>query len=88
MLEFDPPGGTLPKEIVANNLKKYLSVIDEAKSYDVDILVFPEATLNYNFDGYKEITETAVNLSEVGKETNCDYSYDDVIKIYFWLLFD
>ena len=79
MVEFGSSGGT-GNEIVVNNLKKYLSVIDEAKSYDVDILVFPEATLNYNsIGGYKELTDNAVTLlDEIGKETDCEYKQDKV----------
>lgn len=49
-MEFNSPGSkfTEPKEIVASNLEEYLRQIEAAKKQNVDILVFPEASLNYN----------------------------------------
>jgi hypothetical protein len=37
-----------PGLLVNENLKEYLKIIDEAGAKNVDILVFPEATLNYH----------------------------------------
>lgn len=50
VLEFNAPGDKLskPLDIVEANLAEYLNWIDEAQKNGVDILVFPEATLNYN----------------------------------------
>lgn len=50
VLEFHAPGDHLtdPIEIVEANLAEYLLRIDEASAKGVDILVFSEASLNYN----------------------------------------
>lgn len=50
VLEFNAPGDKLsdPHEIANANLVEYLNWIEEASEKGVDILVFPEASLNYN----------------------------------------
>lgn len=50
VLEFNSPGNKFSsaEQIVDVNLKEYIKWIYNAKEYDVDILVFPEATLNYH----------------------------------------
>lgn len=50
VVEFNAPGDMLsdPEEIVEANLAEYLKYIEEASENGVDILVFPEAALNYN----------------------------------------
>lgn len=50
VVEFNAPGDELfdPVEIVDVNLEEYLQFIYEASEKGVDILVFPEGSLNYN----------------------------------------
>lgn len=49
VLELYSPGYDFsdPKELVDANLEEYLRLVYEASSKGADILVFPEATLNY-----------------------------------------
>lgn len=81
-MEFAPPGNnfTTPKEIVENNLKEYLVTIEEASKHNVEILVFPEATLNYNgISSRAGILEFAVELvDKIGRESGCDYGNNKV----------
>lgn len=81
VLEFTPPGALLsaPQEIVESNLKEYLVTIDEASTHGVDILVFPEATLNYNkITSRESLAEYAVELKSPVSENYCDYSDSNV----------
>lgn len=50
VVELNAPGDkfTDSDDIVDANLAEYLALIQEASEQGVDILVFPEATLNYN----------------------------------------
>lgn len=50
VVELNAPGDKFsdPEDIVDANLAEYLTLIQEASEQGVDILVFPEATLNYN----------------------------------------
>ena len=50
VLEFNPLGNNIldVEERIEANLNDYIKWIYAAKEYNVDILVFPEATLNYN----------------------------------------
>lgn len=50
VVEFNAPGDRFsdPEDIVDANLADYLKFIEEAGEKGVDVLVFPEATLNYN----------------------------------------
>jgi predicted amidohydrolase len=59
---------------VEDNLREYTKVIDEAGSKNVDILVFPEATLNYyGLNGRQEILDQAVAVpNEHEKFSPCD----------------
>jgi hypothetical protein len=82
VLEFSPPGTiyTTPKEIVDHNLEEYLVTIENASKHGVQILVFSEATLNYNgITSRAGIVEFAVQLDEkVGRESGCDYGSSPV----------
>ncbi|CRL02200.1 CLUMA_CG015047, isoform A [Clunio marinus] len=83
VVEFHAPGDELidPEEIVEANLDEYLRLIDEASIKGVDILVFPEASLNYNGIKTREnLSEIAVEIqTEVPDITNCDYSHDVIL---------
>jgi hypothetical protein len=48
-VEIHPPGRNFddPHEIVEENLAEHLKFIEQAGDKGVDIIVFPEATLNY-----------------------------------------
>ena len=50
VVELNAPGDEFsdPEEIVDANLEEYLQLIYEASEKGADILVFPEASLNYN----------------------------------------
>lgn len=50
VVEFNAPGLKLtdPEQIVDANLAEYLNLIYEASDKGVDIIVFSEASLNYN----------------------------------------
>lgn len=50
VVEMNAKGDSLsdPYEIVQYNLAEYLKWIRKANKNSVDMLVFPEATLNYN----------------------------------------
>lgn len=50
VLEFNPSEGNFlnGKDKIDARLREYVRWIYEAKDYDVDILAFPEATLNYH----------------------------------------
>jgi hypothetical protein len=50
VLEFNAPGDEFsdPQQIIDANLRDYVKWIYEAKEHNVDILVFSEASLNYN----------------------------------------
>lgn len=50
VMELNAPGDQYsdPHDIVDANLDEYLRWIEEASQQGVDILVFPEAALNYN----------------------------------------
>lgn len=83
VVEFvSPPVTTAsPREMIDESLNEYLRLIDEASNGDVDILVFPEATLNYmGLTSRKSLVEFAVELeeSDIKKSTDfdnvCDYS--------------
>lgn len=53
VVELYPPGNDLtdPEDVVEANLAEYLRLVYEASSKGADILVFPEATLNYIGNG-------------------------------------
>lgn len=56
VLEYaSPTNSTEPETIVAINLIEYIKWIEKAAEQGVDILVFPEATLNYNGESLAKI---------------------------------
>lgn len=56
VLEYaSPTNSTEPETIVAMNLIEYIKWIEKAAEQGVDILVFPEATLNYNGESLAKI---------------------------------
>lgn len=65
-MEFHAPGSkfSTPEAIVEANLEEYLRLIIEASEKGVDILVFPEATLNYN-GKHISLVQLKVNKTEV-----------------------
>lgn len=56
VLEYaSPTNSTEPETIVAMNLIEYIKWIEKAAEQGVDILVFPEATLNYHGESSAKI---------------------------------
>lgn len=76
-----PHSSSNPKAMIENTLDEYLRLIDEASKSGVDVMVFPEATLNYmGLTSRKLLIEHAVELedSDLKNSTDfdnvCDYS--------------
>lgn len=71
-----------PQKIVKENLKNYLDLIHETKDKNVDILVFPEATLNYW--GYhlnrSALLEIGVHVPEIDMIPANDPSQSEIMK--------
>ncbi|XP_070504524.1 vanin-like protein 2 [Chironomus tepperi] len=85
VLEFNSPGNRFSsaEQIVDVNLKEYIKWIYIAKEYNVDILVFPEATLNYHGLLGDDLKKFAIPLpqetSDNEYEYNCDYSSNTIL---------
>lgn len=62
-MEFNAPGNRLsdPVQIVDANLAEYLNLIYEASDQGADILVFSEASLNYNGENSLSIKTNIVS---------------------------
>lgn len=64
VLEYSSPtNATEPETIVALNLIEYIKWVERAASQGIDILVFPEATLNYN----GEIINSVENMMQISQ---------------------
>ncbi len=80
---------TNPKATIEESLSEYLRLIDEAAENEVDIMVFPEATLNYmGLNSRELLIKYAVELREIDLKNStdfsnvCDYSkHSTVIKL-------
>ncbi|CAG9804319.1 unnamed protein product [Chironomus riparius] len=85
VLEFNSPGNKFSSAelTVDANLKEYIKWIYNVKEYNVDILVFPEATLNYHGLLGDDLKKFAIPLpqeiSDNEYEYNCDYSSNAIL---------
>ncbi|KAG5681836.1 hypothetical protein PVAND_011244 [Polypedilum vanderplanki] len=84
VLEFNAPGDeyNVPEQIIDANLKEYIKWIFRAKEHNVDILVFSEASLNYNgLNKRDDLIEFAIELPEEISDDNygCDYTSNFIL---------
>lgn len=76
-----------PQGMIDSTLNEYLSLINEATDNNVDIIVFPEGTLNYiGIATRKLLIKYAVELNETdiynstSFNNNCDYSQKSYVR--------
>lgn len=86
MVEFVAPAGALdlvanPATMIDTTLTEYLNLINEAGESKVDVLVFPEGTLNYvGINNRQKLIKHAVELDNdfimdsTNFENSCSYS--------------
>lgn len=77
-----------PRRMIESSLNEYLRLINEATESRVDVVVFPEGSLNYNGIGTrKELIKFAVELNEsvdlynsTSFNNTCDYSKQSSVR--------
>lgn len=68
-------------QLVRRNIESYLHFIEKSKNHLTDVLVFPEATLNYIFPTRDRILAQAIEVPEINvrpcdnKETFSEVSF-------------